>query len=234
MIVGRDLYQSAVLRLNPVGYWRLGETGGNLADSSGNGYSMTVHGSPAYGDAGAIVADSNTAVGFNGSNTWFTGAHISQITGNPVTLEGWINPASFASGALMAILTCVADAHTGYALWVNAATQKVNLGNENGGNFDSTTSVLLDAWQHVVGVINGAASAIYINGAPAGTGTVNVGISASPIRIASETDLPNLVMNGVLDELAVYNKVLTAAQIANHYNLGKTGYTPSPQLAVRF
>jgi hypothetical protein len=62
---GSGSFADEVLALNPVAYWRMGEASGNLADSSGNGYTLTTNGTPTYGQTGFTdSADSNDAIGF--------------------------------------------------------------------------------------------------------------------------------------------------------------------------
>src|SRR5438128_1288693 len=61
-IDNRASYVSMILADGPVGYWRLGEASGNVADSSGQGISLTAAGSITYGVSSAISPDPNTAV----------------------------------------------------------------------------------------------------------------------------------------------------------------------------
>jgi hypothetical protein len=98
---GSDSYSQVVLAKGPVGYWRLGEVGGPTAfDSSGDGNGGTYHGSPSFGQPGAINNDPDTAVGFNGPDS---GDYVevpdpdsqsfSQPTsGAGLTVEVWMRP----------------------------------------------------------------------------------------------------------------------------------------------
>jgi hypothetical protein len=62
-------YADAVLTDSPIGYWRLGETSGNVAaDSSPNGLAGTYTGGVTLGVGGAINGDPNTAARFDGTN----------------------------------------------------------------------------------------------------------------------------------------------------------------------
>ena len=59
-------YERKVLAKKPVAYWRLGETRGPAAmDSTGNGHNGVYHGTPIFGERGAIDADANTAIKLN-------------------------------------------------------------------------------------------------------------------------------------------------------------------------
>jgi Concanavalin A-like lectin/glucanases superfamily len=96
-----DQYSSVVLAKGPVAYWRLGEASGpTAADASGNGNGGTYLGNPAFGQAGAIVNDPNTAIGLNGPNSKDyveipdpSSAAFSQPTsGAGLTVEVWLRP----------------------------------------------------------------------------------------------------------------------------------------------
>jgi hypothetical protein len=97
-------YSSVVLAKGPVGYWRLGEAAGPTAvDASGFGNHGTYNGHPTFAQAGAIVNDSNTAIGCNGPNSKDyveirdpgdgSQAVFSQPTSRlGLTVEAWMRP----------------------------------------------------------------------------------------------------------------------------------------------
>ena len=59
-------YPDAVLALSPTAFWRLGESSGNAADSSGNGYTLTASGSLTYSQSG-WPTDGDTAIAWGAS-----------------------------------------------------------------------------------------------------------------------------------------------------------------------
>lgn len=62
-------WEPLVLSLQPVAWWRLGETSGTTAvDASGNGHDGTYEGSPTLGVDGLVVGDPDTAVDMEGDN----------------------------------------------------------------------------------------------------------------------------------------------------------------------
>jgi hypothetical protein len=99
--IAADPYSTVVLAKGPVGYWRLGESGGpTAADTSGNAIEGTYHGNPAFGEPGAIAGSADTAIGLNGFSSRDyveipdpDSALFSQPTsGAGLTVEVWMRP----------------------------------------------------------------------------------------------------------------------------------------------
>ncbi|NJK97745.1 MAG: T9SS type A sorting domain-containing protein, partial [Bacteroidales bacterium] len=98
--------------------------------------------------------------------------------------------------------------------------------NGNGQNLVSKKQVIDGKWHHIVIVRNGTknVTGIYIDGnldrtlTHVYTGTFN---STAPINVGWLNLSPNFYYNGMLDELALYNRALTRTEIQNHYNSGK-------------
>ena len=92
--VANPLYSQSVISLGPAGYWRLGDSFGATAlDSSGNQSAGGYHGSPAFGEPGAIQGDANTAIGLNGASYVeipSRGAFSIGATG--LTVQAWLRP----------------------------------------------------------------------------------------------------------------------------------------------
>jgi len=90
-------YAAKVLAKGPVGYWRLGEKMGPEArDETKNGFNGVYHGTPVYGENGAIQGDPDTAVKLDGQGAYIEipdDAAFSQPTsGKGLTVEVWMRP----------------------------------------------------------------------------------------------------------------------------------------------
>jgi hypothetical protein len=88
---------------------------------------------------------------------------------------------------------------------------------------DVPTAIATGTTYHVVGVCDGTALQIYVNGALVGSQPVSstqgaLTIDSSTLRIGSDN---TNFMNGVIDEAAVYNYALTPDVILDHYNTGR-------------
>jgi hypothetical protein len=78
----------------------------------------------------------------------------------------------------------------------------------------------LNAWTHLAATYDGAALRLYVNGALASTRAMTgpITASASPLRIGGNT-IWGEFFNGVIDELRIYNRALTAQEIQSDMTL---------------
>jgi hypothetical protein len=85
---------------------------------------------------------------------------------------------------------------------------------------DSTVVVPTNTWTHVAATYNGTRLRIYVNGAPAGSMLVSGTTCANdaPLAVGAKNDpahgLLEAFWDGQLDEVRIYNKALTATQVA--------------------
>jgi hypothetical protein len=114
------------------------------------------------------------------------------------------------------------------AYWINIRTDgHLRAGGFFGGctskswkYFDSTATVPTNTWTHVASTYNGSKLTIYINGVASGSMNVSGAtcVSDEPLGIgvknAPAKGLLEAFMDGQLDDVRVYNKALTATQIA--------------------
>lgn len=230
-----------VLADSPLAYWRCEDAFGSasLADSSGNGRTMTLNGTrslEAYSRNSrlgkAVSFISGTGYGSVAAAAWH------QITGD-MTVECWFKIiASPANGTGYTILCCSAAGATSasnrlYQCQIQVVGNVQGLGNyhESGTgsgitNTQTNWSWNLGQWYHYVCVRDTAALtyARYIDGVLIGT----VSYSANPTGGGSS----NLNLNRIddsggqigvwsMDEVAIYNTKLSAARIFEHYRAGR-------------
>lgn len=233
-------YSDLILSESPLGYWRLGEESGTEAgDSSGHDYDLTFHNGVSDGLAGALVADSDTAVGFDGTNDYMyrppTGAL--QVQGD-LTLSVWFKLDQLPSGTNeMFLVTCSqeGDKPTDNAAYEIAVTstgsirylQEYGSGNKEEHIF-STLNLSTGAWHNLVVARDQAASTVVVYvagqqvaswsyGSP-GPPKPNSGKSAG-LYIGSAWGTSSF-LDGNMDELAVFDKTLSAAEIGTLHDAG--------------
>jgi len=226
-------YRDEVLADTPIAYWRLGDAAGStVADSSGHGLSLTVNAPLSFGQPGALFCDTDKAMKFaNADGGWL---------GHPRTTA--LEPPTAMSFELWMMQT---GAPSDYEkpLWYGDAS-KLPWGSwglqrdaTSPGKFaflvatNGTTNWLTtlgiknkDTWYHVVATYDGTAQRVYVNGVldvqnPA-TGAITYPADAFGAAVGGCYGACS-VFTGSIDEVAVYDKALTAARVAAHYAAGK-------------
>jgi hypothetical protein len=211
-------YAGSVLADHPVSYWRLGETSGTIAGDETVANPGTYVGSPTLGVAGLVGTDpASTAVGFNGTTSEVrVGQSGSLDLTTAITLEALIKPSSLpAAGSSRSILMKTGS----YGLRLNGPTVEltiVQLGVQRRLQAPAGT-IAAGGTYHVVGTYDGASERLYVNGrqvaAAAVTGSADATIGG--VRIGS-LDGTQELFAGTIDEPAIYNRALSAAQVAAH------------------
>lgn len=205
--------------------------GYTAADSSGNGNNGTLNGFPdstSQWGPGRIGG----ALSFNsdGFNTEYVEAPDSPTIEfdqpNAMTVSLWARgSATQVNGAgLVAKGGAASSVQFGFDVFNGAYRFFVRNGSGVGVAVQSAIAPD-NRWQFVTGTYSGAASSlkIYVNGVLAGsaTGPTTLQLSSSPLSIGSRfsgTAGYDLPFAGVLDDVRLYNRALSAAQVAQLYS----------------
>jgi hypothetical protein len=246
VIAPSTAYRNAILaEPGLVSYWRLGETSGNVLDSKDSNPGTTVT-SITRNVPGLIVNSGDGAASTDGT----TGPYVrvpysaNMDTGAELSVEFWIKPTALDASSLIypigrdnpsTTIWFVRYYASGDGRWevdvVDANSVTTVLTSKTG-----TEAAAAGKLQHIVATYSATAGQLrlFINGVST-TSTQNRTPNANVLAASSVIDLfsgwshtSTPSMNGVLDEVAVYNAALTPSQIANHYVLG----TGIPYLAA--
>ena len=204
---------------NLIGWWKLDETSGTTAsDSSGSGNSGTLNGTLSF--------SSNSVAGKVGKALVFSsGESINVANTNPrqLTLMGWFKSTPDTTQML---ITNAQDAWGLRAHWPD---------NGRGPTFDVTAAATVNAydsanytdgnWHHVAGTYDGSVARLYIDGVN-GNNSPSSSTSGAPsvtgaIIIGKHGNAASNYFVGTMDDLRIYNKALTAAEIQAIYNATK-------------
>src|SRR3989441_869721 len=199
-------------------YYRFDEGSGSLAnDSSGNGNTGSLLGGTTW-TAGQLGQALNfDGVSGNLTNSTTTGLNLSAT----LTIAAWINPSDVSATYHTLVAKGVAGLRGYGANLINGRLNFIKV-----GSADVTSSVLLSAgtWQHAAITWNAATGEVkfYMNGTLAQT-IINSSVQSAPL----DTDklLVSLWLNGgsyfagAMDELRIYNRVLSATDILALYNI---------------
>jgi hypothetical protein len=227
--------------------------GGNVVDFSGNANTGVIYGA-SVPVAGRVTPTNGTgwALGLNGSSDFVGLTTPVAPWGSDMTIETWVkttasNSARCAAFPILGNWGSASACGVGQIFGTSDGRLKFVVSEDAISGFgDDTVEVYGsfladDAWHHVAVTIDPAANAVnlYRDGQLDGQGDITVitksGGGIGPMaQIGHVQAYPaDLYFNGALDELAVYNRVLSGAEIAAHYNNGQGTYLlPQPGLTA--
>jgi hypothetical protein len=215
----------ALAQAGPVAAYGFNEGAGTAAsDASGTGNSGVITGAT-WSAAGKYGG----ALSFNGTSNWVTvndAASLDLTTG--MTLEAWVKPSALADWRT--VLLKENGSGLVYALYASDAASRPSGWVRRSGDVNVTASsaLPLNTWSHLAVTSDGANVRLFINGTQVATraSTGAIAVSASPLRIGGNA-VWSEYFAGLIDEVRVYNRALTAAQIQTDMNT-PVGGTPPP------
>ncbi len=223
---GGTSYRDTVMADAPVAYWRLGETSGTTAVDQKGALPGTYTGTYALGQPGALSGDTDTAVGVGPSAGYASVPDTASLDfgDGPFTIEFWAKRASTSSGYIF-------NKGTGaYGAFFSSGDQRLHFEKVNTQATAQETGTTDQAWHHWAIVQGGGSTDVILYKDGANVTSVNntttFADTALPLEIGrQQTSTPFF---GSLDEFAVYNKVLSGAQVAAHYAARTGGGAPPP------
>lgn len=139
-----------------------------------------------------------------------------------LTVAAWIKP-DVVSGVHTAVDKRVSGFSDSYVLGTYGTSARFCAA-ETGTNCANGGTLSTGVWQYLTGTYDGATIRTYINGVQVATlaWTNPLTYSTFPVLIGVEDQSGSLAsyFNGMIDEVRIYNRVLTQAEIATHYNQG--------------
>jgi hypothetical protein len=185
---------------------------------------------------GTLMGGATIAPGLvNGAFDLLPGGYVS-VRDNPVldptnaiTVEAWINTRGQISsyGTILRKSGANGSPNQGYSLefdgpgvvgfWVYTA--------EEGWQGAVGGSVTSNEWVHLAGTYDGATLRLYENGVQASSqpATGQILQSTYPLNIGRDPVETNRLFNGFIDEVSLYNRALSASEIAAIYQAGSAG-----------
>jgi photosystem II stability/assembly factor-like uncharacterized protein len=236
-------YTNAVLNLGPVAYWRLNETSGATAFDLAGGHNGTNNGSLVLGTNGPSAPvfpgfePSNTAYQFNTNDTSISFPALNLISTN-ITITAWLK----SSGSQIPNAGIVSWGGTN-VFWFGFGTYNNNALNYERNFFSdfSTLVVPSNQWSFVALVLGPATNngVFYL--------ATNSTLASYPINLSYYSFMETVAtlftntaflgedteghFNGAMDEVAIFNKSLTPAQIGDLLAAAFTG-TPTVVLTA--
>ncbi|MDP3940909.1 MAG: DUF2341 domain-containing protein [bacterium] len=207
-----------------VGYWKMDESASPAIDSSGNGNSGTWTGG-ATASSAAKFASGITLDG-NGDYVAVANSSVYKLASN-FTLSAWIKTGTSVA-ATGTIFSTNTTKNFGYDMEVlNTGIVEFDIGPGTQISTNGSTNLHDNTWHHVVGTYDGSVMVLYIDGNQVSRRNVtgSVTYNATALHIGTSGAINNY-FNGVIDEVRIYNRGLSADEVANLYNFapGPVGY----------
>jgi hypothetical protein len=248
-IPANTAYSTTVLDTpNLVSFWRLNEQSGTTAADSKDGNNGGYEGAVTLGAPGLVSSDSEDTDNFGAQFDGQTGYVSVQFAAN-------LNQPQFTVEALVEPSTASANEHvivasdSGYQLVLHGSAVEASVA--QGGAFSPPVVVNAGAEgsppYYIAMTYDGTNLELYVNPAASdgktnflsnentGNGRYNIAqvayqpATGGPLRIGASANAspPGEFFPGVIQNVAVYDAVLSFETIVNHYWIFATGYSPS-------
>lgn len=223
-------YKSAVIFDSPVAYWRLGESSpSDPAKDEIDGNDGTYEGTPTVGVTGLLTGDSNKAMQLTGDGSFVDSPDIPALNSpTEFTLECLVKTANDVGGKSFVSVTLLGasdkyllftDSGKDLFLQVTTADGPQNCGIANVLSAGSTFH-LAATYDSVTGTAK-----LYVNGSLVKTQVLTGGVPLAGERVWIGKATFGYPTNGVIDEVAVYDHVLSAGRVTVHYTESQTPST---------
>lgn len=229
-------YRDEVLADSPVGYWRLGEASGTVAnDETANNRDGTYINTPTLGVAGpgtltdtaiTIVRANSERVEIPDAADWSITSHA----GNAFTVEFWVKWVDYPDNnterqyviskesgewAFMCFEQSLGNQPC-FIVWDTGFADIARAAWDMAGPTEGT-------WYHIVAGYDGAAAFLYVNGTASTAIThpgsmANYTQNANQLVIGARNDSGLQTLEGSVDEVAIYGHVLSPTRIQAHYD----------------
>jgi hypothetical protein len=226
-IIGRPLYLG--LDQGLVGYWSFDGnhvSGIHAYDASGNG------------NRGTITNGPRQTIGKLGQGMEFDGVDDYVNVGDPAfgvldfdntksfTISAWVKAATTQSVSNGGFVDKWPSGNgPGYRCIIrNTTTFRCNLGDGTNVSFSDSITVPNNTWHHLVWRVDrmNEVATLFIDGVKEDTDSIStIGNTDSGTSVFAIGDNSSNVINGVVDDVRVYNRALSADEIKRLYNMGR-------------
>jgi hypothetical protein len=217
-------YSSRVVGDGPVSYWKLRETSGTVAPDSVGSHPGTYAGGFTQKAPGALSGDPGVLL--NGTTGFVSVPYSAALNPALWTAEAWIYTTAFNASDSMSVINSrwtTGSLKRGYDMGLAFATGCPYVTIGDGSTYHDViapTPPSLNAWHHEVATYDGTSVRLYLDGQLV-AGPTAYGYSpqtTTPLAIGSmNTGANGQFFSGEIAHAAVYNKALTASQVASHF-----------------
>jgi hypothetical protein len=242
-------YAANILFDEPIAFYRFEETSGSVATNSGSvggdgiysegdevatgegGIPGTAKGDPGPRPPGFAGFDAdNRGATFDGIDDWVDTRNQYLQNRSAFTLEYWVKPVNRTNeidGTVWPGRVALVGQNDAIEYgFITPGT--IQIWTAGGGSLDTAYSFPDDEWHHVATIADGTAIRNYFDGALVGTGgtaTASYGSSTFNVHIggAGGFDAAGNWFTGQMDEVAIFDRAISADRVAAHFRAGREG-----------
>jgi len=204
-----------------IGHWSFT---GNALDESGNGNNGTVNGATLTTDR---FGNENSAYSFDG-NDWIEVSDNNSLhfTTNEITVSVWFKKSSLTTGeVILQKQSGIGSTQSGINLGFTANTLEiagiVGAGAPLNLTISNSSEFINSEWHHFVYTFVNVTGSIFVDNLEIATSVVDgsfLGNNTENLIFGYGLPLNNWFYNGELDDIRIYNRVLTEEEITSLYN----------------
>jgi hypothetical protein len=204
-----------------VGWWKFDEGSGTVAyDSSGNGNDGNLTNGPTW-----TIGKIGGALSFDGTNDYVKIGASSVFDLQRISISAWVKSDNFSNSGFIFEKTTNGSVNSQYALFFENG---LRFRNEVGAD-DVSFSVSSVGWLFVTSTYDGTRKKLFTNGLERNQVTWTGTIPTSPSGVSaiggfsqtSHENWSNYIFNGLIDDVRIYDRALSAEEVQALYNLGQ-------------
>lgn len=188
-------------------------------------------------DAGTAFGGTSYAAGgigqafvFDGVNGYVAVGDSPELRPALMTIEAWVNPDYPMNGNGSVIAKTTSSLGTdGYGLGQLGADNVFGFWLNDRSSNRVTTTLTSGVWQHVVATYDGSMMRLYVNGVQVASSSYSNSINHSDTSVLIGGGVTDGPWKGGVDELLIYNRALTLAEIQARYTATQSGNQGMPQ-----
>lgn len=203
-----------------VSYWKTDESSGNAADSVGSNTGTNT-------DVTYAAGKINNGAVFNGSSSRLalpTGSLVPTTSGQAMSISLWVKSDTASNAGSYRQLFSFKYGFQFRWSWGDGGANYGSFVYQTVSNAYSTPNLVISAstWHHIVCVYDGTNMKLYIDGAQSGSDiAVTAGVRyETGNNFLGSSQAPGDFYDGMLDEIGLWSKGLTAAEVTELYNSG--------------
>ena len=203
-------------------------SGTTVADSSGHGNTGT-----ARNTTRVTTGKYGRALSFNGFSSEVVVNHSASLrltTG--MTLSAWVNPNTITDWRTVVMKELASGENASYGLYASdgeVPSGWLLTGRSHIAEVLGSTPLPINTWSHLALTYDGSKAILYVNGVPAGEISLTGSLvdDGGVLRIGANSIWGDH-FSGRIDEVRIYNRALSAAEIQADMNTPVSGSSPSP------